>query len=230
MPGASAPATRYGSAMAEFLIAFAVFLVAHAVPTRAPVRGRLVAALGERTFQLTYSVLSVVLLAWLVAAAARAPYIELWAPARWHMVLAMALMPVAFVLVAIGFGVANPRSISLFRAPPGWRASGLLRRVRHPLLVGLALWSALHALANGALVSLLLFGGLAVFAIAGVPLVERRRRRKDDRPAAERHDNRFDVAAELRRQQLAAVAGLVAMAVLLWWHPALFGADPLAWL
>jgi uncharacterized membrane protein len=216
--------------MTEFLIAFAVFLVAHALPTRPPIRHRLVARFGERAFQIGYSLASLVLLAWLIVAAIDAPYVELWAPAVWHMHLAIALMPVAFVLMAVGLGVANPLSVSLFAEPERWSRSGLLRWVRHPLLVGLALWGGLHTLANGALVPVLLFGGLALFALAGIKLVERRRRLELGPAGYAALAARRTGYADIGRQALVATIGLAAMTVLLVFHPQLFGANPLGWL
>ncbi|MFW5834670.1 MAG: NnrU family protein [Pseudomonadota bacterium] len=216
--------------MTEFLVAFVVFLLAHVLPTRPPMRGRLVARLGERGFQVVYSAVSLGLLAWLIVAAVDAPYVELWAPALWHMHLAIALMPVAFVLMAVGVAVPNPLSISLVAEPEGWSRSGLLRVVRHPLLVGLALWGGLHTLANGALVPVLLFGGLALFALAGIPLVERRRRREHGAERDAELAGRTTGYRDTGRQALAGAVGLVAMTLLLVYHLQLFGADPLAWL
>lgn len=214
--------------MTEFALAFVVFLASHSLPTRPPVRRRLVAALGERRFQLAYSVASLALLAWLIAAAQRAPYVGLWSPALWQWHVTLAVMPVALVLIAVGLAVPNPLSVSVRRAPAGWAPSGLLRVVRHPLLWGLALWGAAHALPNGDLALVVLFGGLAVFSLAGIPLVERRRRRELGPAryaalAAGRQGYR-----DRRTQALAAVAGLGLFALLLALHPWLFGVDPLA--
>lgn len=164
--------------MTEFALAFLVFLASHSLPTRPPLRRRLVAAIGARTFQLAYSAASLALLVWLISAAQRAPYIALWPPAVWQWHVTLAVMPVAFVLIVIGLAVPNPLSVSVRRAPADWAPSGLLRLVRHPLLWGLALWGAAHALPNGDLALVVLFGGLAVFALAGIPLVERRRKRE----------------------------------------------------
>jgi uncharacterized membrane protein len=214
----------------EFVAAFVVFMVAHALPTRRPVRTRLVALFGERGFQLVYSALSLALLAWLIVAAVDAPYIELWPPTGWHMHLAIGLMPVAFVLVAIGVGVPNPLSISLFPEPADWCRSGALRLVRHPLLLGLALWSGLHALANGTVVSLSMFGGLALFALVGIALVERRRRRELGDEAYAAIVVRRTAYGDVSRQVIVAAMGLAAMGWLLARHAELFGADPLAWI
>ena len=52
---------------------------------------------------------------------------------------------------------------------------GIAGLTRQPLLWGLALWSGAHLLANGDLAHALLFGSFALFSLAGMGLVERRR-------------------------------------------------------
>jgi uncharacterized membrane protein len=214
--------------MIEFTVAFVVFLASHSLPTRPAVRRRLVALLGERVFQALYAVVSLAVLAWLIVAAQRAPYIAVWPPALWQWQVTLALMPIAFALIAVGLAVPNPLSVSLRRAPDDWAPSGLLRAVRHPLLWGLALWGAAHALPNGDLALILLFGGLAVFALAGIPLVERRRRRELGAARFAALAARRGGSGDLRAQALAALAGVGAFVLVLWAHAGLFGVDPLA--
>ncbi|MGF1561157.1 MAG: NnrU family protein [Geminicoccaceae bacterium] len=215
--------------MVEFLTSYLVFLLSHSLPTRPAARSWLVARLGERRFQLVYSLLSLAALAWLLTAARAAPSIALWPTAPWQVIVALLVMPVAFMLIGIGLLVANARSISLWPTPAGWQPSGVLRRVRHPLLIGLALWAAAHVLVNGDLVGLMLFGGLGLFALAGTRLIARRRARARH-GAGEGGPERGAGGSDLGRQILAAAFGLGLFAVALGAHPLLFGVDPLAWL
>ena len=46
-------------------------------------------------------------------------------------------------------------------------------RLRHPQLIGFSLWAAAHLLTNGDLPSLVLFGGLLVWALAEIILINR---------------------------------------------------------
>ena len=55
--------------MTELLVAIAAFLLAHVVPPAPPVRARLIGWLGQRVYLGAYSLLSVALIAWIVAAA-----------------------------------------------------------------------------------------------------------------------------------------------------------------
>lgn len=63
---------------AEFVLAFGVFFASHSIPVRPPVRPWLVSRLGAGGFHLVYSLLSLAVLGWLITAAGRAPYVELW--------------------------------------------------------------------------------------------------------------------------------------------------------
>ena len=163
--------------MIGFFAALLAFFLAHVVPTRPAVRQRLVAALGERAYLAAYSLLSLVLLAWVIWAAYRAPYIAVWTPQRWHYVIPIAVMPLAFVFLAAGFLQANPLSVALRRAPFDVDRPGIVAVTRHPILWGFALWGGSHIPPNGDLVSLILFGGATLFAAAGMWVADRRARR-----------------------------------------------------
>lgn len=69
------------SEWSEFTAALLAFFVLHSVPLRPAVKSRIVSVIGARPFTLAYSLVSIVALGWLIIAASRAPYIELWLPA-----------------------------------------------------------------------------------------------------------------------------------------------------
>ncbi len=48
------------------------------------------------------------------------------------------------------------------------------RVIRHPMLVGVGLWAGAHLLANGDIRSVILFGGLATWAVVSIALINRR--------------------------------------------------------
>jgi uncharacterized membrane protein len=106
--------------MTEFILALLVFLLAHSIPARPAVRRRLVAAFGERLYLLLYSLLSLLLLVWLISAAVRAPTITLWPTGIWAYHLALALMLPACWLLVGGLTTPNPRSISLAGQRAQW--------------------------------------------------------------------------------------------------------------
>lgn len=163
--------------MTEFLAALAVFILSHALPARLGLRQRIAAAVGERTYMILYSLLSVVLLAWLISAARRAPYVPLWDLQTWHYHVPLTLMVLAAMLFVGGAASANPFSVTFSRAAWDPARPGLVGITRHPILWAFALWSFAHVVPNGDLVSVIMFGGFGLFALAGMAIVDRRKRR-----------------------------------------------------
>lgn len=54
------------------------------------------------------------------------------------------------------------------------RAKGVVRtKIRHPMLLGVVLWSTAHLLVNGDLASLALFGGLGVWALVEMAVISK---------------------------------------------------------
>jgi len=62
----------------ELTAALLVFLLTHVIPSRPQVRARLVALAGQRAYLVAYSLMSLLVLAWLILASANAPFVELW--------------------------------------------------------------------------------------------------------------------------------------------------------
>ncbi|WP_425043955.1 NnrU family protein [Primorskyibacter sp. S87] len=163
----------------EFILALVVFLISHAIPVRPPVRPWLIARLGRTGYFVCYSLASLAILLWLIVAAARAPYIEVIPPLeilRWLPNLAM---PVVCLLAVAGMAIRNPLSFGgMGRREFDPDAPGILAASRHPLLLALCLWAGSHLLANGSLAHVILFGLFAVFAVVGMSLIDRRKKRE----------------------------------------------------
>lgn len=162
----------------ELALAFAVFLLSHRIPTQPGVKAALTARFGVRGFTLAYSVLSVVLLAWLIVAAGRAPFVPLWDQAEWQRWVVNLVMPAALLLVVFGINAPNPLSFGGRREGFNPAHPGVAGVARHPLLWALALWSGAHMVVNGDLAHVLLFGSFAAFALLGLRLIDRRCQRQ----------------------------------------------------
>ena len=208
--------------MTEFLLALATFLLAHSIPAHPAVRVRLVARLGERTYLILYSLISLALLAWLISAALRAPSIPLWPAGLWAWHLSLLLMLPACWLLAGGVALPNPYSVSMSRAAFDPNVPGLAGLIRHPVLWGFALWAALHLLANGELVLVLLFSIFLLFSLAGMKLIDRRKRRQMGAAFDEPLGKRWSAWQLL----VTFGGGTLLYALLLAAHPALIGPDP----
>jgi uncharacterized membrane protein len=80
-----------------------------------------------------------------------------YTPPEWGRHLTMLLMLISIVL----FGASNART-------------RLKRLIRNPMLSGMIVWGVAHLLANGDIRSVVLFGGLTVWAIVSIYFTNRR--------------------------------------------------------
>ncbi|MBU4529465.1 MAG: NnrU family protein [Hoeflea sp.] len=221
------------SGWGEFIAAYGAFLASHAIPVRPPVKPFLTARLGKSGFSLAYSLLSIAVLVWLIVAAGRAPYAELWPRASWQNHVTLVTMAAACLILALAAFRPNPFSFG------GWRNAafdparpGIIGWIRHPFLAVLALWAAGHLAPNGDLAHVVLFGGFALFALLGMRLIDRRRKRE----IGDQQWSRLVDAAKSGRSFAPdastsgrGVAGLALLAALIWLHPHVIGLDPLTW-
>lgn len=161
----------------EFALAMGLFMVSHRLPAWMGVKDRLTAALGARGYTLAFSVGSLLLLWWVIAAAGRAPFVPLWDQALWHRWAVNLAMPVTVALAAFGIAAPNPFAFEGRAAGFDPARPGIAGLTRQPLLWALALWAGAHLLANGDLAHVLLFGPFLLLALLGMPVVEARRRR-----------------------------------------------------
>ena len=160
-----------------FLSSLAIFVVAHLVLPIPPIRNRLIAVLGRRGYLLGYSLLSLGLITWVIIAATNAPYVGLWPPQAWHTFVPLVAVPFGAWLLLAGLTQPNPLSIAI-RRTDSHQLGGIVSVTRHPVLWGFLLWAASHLVANGDLVSVILFGGLSLLALAGFGLADARARRR----------------------------------------------------
>lgn len=71
-------------------------------------------------------------------------------------------------------GINNLLMIAaLYFMSPGPRKGALFHKMRHPMLTGFLLWTFAHLLVNGDTPSFVLFGGLGLWAIAEMVVINR---------------------------------------------------------
>ncbi|MFT7593739.1 MAG: putative membrane protein [Paracoccaceae bacterium] len=217
----------------EFISALVVFLLSHMIPVRPPMRPLLIRALGLRGYFLGYSLLSVLVLVWMIVAAGRAPYVEVIPPLEMFRWGPLIVMPVVCVLAVAGISSVNPLSFGgLGRGAFDPTRPGILAVSRHPLLLALLIWSLVHLLTNGDLAHVLLFGMFAGFAGIGMALIDRRKRRElgpEVWQGMAQNTARLSLSGEGRVRlglwQWGVSAGV--FAVLLWAHLLVIGVSPL---
>ena len=114
-------------------------------------RERWMSRLGEQRYKGVYSIVSLIGLIVLAYGygIARQSAVAVYDPPAGLRHLALALVPIAFVLAAAAY------------APPGH----IKAAVRHPMVLGVALWAFAHLLANGTDADLVLFGAFFVWAV-----------------------------------------------------------------
>jgi uncharacterized membrane protein len=113
-------------------------------------------AMPEPTRKLVVTVLALLAVALMVIGFRAAAVVVLWDPPDFLRGVNNLLMLVAVFLVGLGF------------------SRGALRtRLRHPMLISVMVWAVAHLMVNGDLASLLLFGGLLVWAVVARALINR---------------------------------------------------------
>jgi uncharacterized membrane protein len=160
----------------SLVIAGVAFCGSHILLSSTRLRGSLRDQLGERGFLAVYSLTSLVIFAWFVAAYSAAPTIVLWPRQRWSALVPVSVMPFAAILLVAGYSTRNPTAVGMERsARADDPAPGLLRVTRHPVLWAIGLWASSHVIANGDLSSLVFFGLLAALALGGTVLIDRKK-------------------------------------------------------
>lgn len=215
------------------------FVGGHFLLSFPPVRSRLVTRTGEPAFLVLYSILALVFLAGAIWAYGKAPRTPLWdlgAAGRFAPVL---VMPVALVLIVLGLFSRNVTAVGGERlVRSGAPIAGIATITRHPFLWGVALWALAHLAANGDLPSLLLFGGMAILALGGMPAIDAKRAARLGEAWSEvaRRTSLIPFLAALRGRTsvdwrgiglMRPVAGIALYALLLATHQTFFGVPAL---
>ncbi|MDA8232917.1 MAG: NnrU family protein [Magnetospirillum sp.] len=213
-------------------LAVALFLVSHSLANRPAIRRPAERLLGRAGFIAVYSAVSLLLLAWMIAAVRAAPIEPVWPKEPWTLWVPALVMPVAGILAVAGMTSPNPFSIG-----PGARGydparPGILRVTRHPVPWSFSLWAGAHMVPNGDVAGLMLFAPLLVLALAGPALLDGGRRRAlgevEWRRLAAATGRPSALSAALRETGGPRIAGGLALyAILVALHPLVIGLSPL---
>lgn len=222
----------------EFALAMVLFMASHRIPAALGVKEGLVRVLGARGYTALFSLASLALLAWVIVAAGRAPFVPLWdqtLAARWAVNL---VMPLAVALAVFAIAAPNPFAFEGRKGDFDPDRPGIAGLTRQPLLWALLLWSCAHLGANGDLAHAILFGTFAGFSALGMWIVEARRRREmgaDGFDRAARHTGLVPFAALISGRwrpasgpSVARLALAIGTWALLWYlHLPVIGVSPL---
>ena len=180
--------------MTILIAGLVLFLGSHLVPALPQLRGALAAKWGENRYKGAFSLVSALGLVLIVAGYALSDdRTRIFTPVP----TARAVAPYAMVVSFILFAAANMR--------------GHLRHaVRHPMLLGLLIWSTVHLLANGDRTGTVLFGAFALYAVIDLVSATARNAVKSFEPTV-----KYDI--------MAVAGGTVVALVVMIFHRVLFG-------
>jgi uncharacterized membrane protein len=223
--------------MTVLIIAALIWLGLHFGIAGTRLRDALVGGIGENTFRGLFSLLSILSLVFLVEAWRISATTPLWTAPEWLRWVLVPVMLVAFVLFVGSVIRRNPTMVG-GEAAVAQAPAGIQRVTRHPQLWSYALWAAVHLIGNGDTAAIVFFGTFLVTALAGMPSIDAKLARRD--PAGWRALSAatsivpFAAIAQGRNRFVPreigwpVLIGVVAWAVLLYLHPWLFGAAPVA--
>jgi uncharacterized membrane protein len=146
--------------MTLLVLGLVLFLGTHAVSMLRGPRAAVIGRLGENGFKGLYTLISLIgfgLIIWGFGSYRASGYIPVWTPPVWlrHLsaLLLLPVLPLIFSAYAKGFVKA---------------------RLKHPMILGVKVWSLAHLLSNGDLGSMLLFGGFLLWSVLAFMSMRRR--------------------------------------------------------
>jgi uncharacterized membrane protein len=153
----------------------AIWILIHRLISGGPLRSWLVACIGERSYRMSFALLSIVCLAGLANAYANVKPIGI-ATAPWLVGVVALIQLFATTLVIAGLSTRNPTTAGMGEAvhEPDI-VHGMVRVTRHPFLWGILLWSVSHLLVRYDPAALLFFGSIGVVAAMGMWSIDRKR-------------------------------------------------------
>jgi len=185
--------------LTKLVLGVVIWSFAHFIPAAAVgFRKNLIAKLGEKPYKGIFTLLMALAL-YLIISGWKATIPEsIYLPPQWGRHATSLLLLMSFILIVAPYQNTN-----------------LKRFLRHPQLAGVACWGIGHLLANGETRSIVLFGGLAAWAIIEIRLLNRR-------------DSAWLKPDPVSRKKdiMLIVAGLVIYAVVAVTHQWLFGFSP----
>ena len=185
--------------MALLIAGLVLFLGVHLVPAVPPLRRAWAGALGDKRYRGLFALVSIAGFVLLIAGyVVASPGRRLFAPSVGAIHAAPLVVTLAFILLAAS------------------HMRGHLRKtLRHPMVIGVVLWSGIHLLANGDLRGTILFGSFLAWSLLDLASSFARGGAPDFEP-----NTRHDV--------MAVVGGIGVSLVVMLLHRVLFGVAPVA--
>jgi len=132
------------------IIGIVIFFSIHLVPITL-LKKILINQLGENKYKALFSLIAIVGLLIIIYGFARADFYLIWDPLPYSKTIALALMPISILLLI----TANMQT-------------SIKRYIKHPMLIGILIWSFVHLISNGDLRSIILFASFGVYALIDI--------------------------------------------------------------
>lgn len=143
--------------MAFLVFGLVLFITIHLLPTFSRQRKLLIGHLGHVPYLALFSVISSIAFLLIIYGYTQADRITLWQALPFSRFLSLALMPLVFILIIAAYLKTHMRA-----------------KLKHPMLIGTAIWATVHLTANGSVPSSLLFGCFLAYAIADMIMAKPR--------------------------------------------------------
>ena len=186
--------------MTLLVIGVLIWSATHLMPSvMQGMRGSLIGRLGEKPYRGLFSVIILLALVLMVLGWRSAVQQVIYTPPLYGSFVVTALMFISFFLFAAASAPGNVKRI-----------------LRHPMLIGTIVWSAAHLLANGDNRSVVLFGGIGLWALISIITINRR----DGvwtKPAA----------VPVAKDAMTVVGTAIIFAIVLYLHELVLGVSPL---
>ncbi|MEM6438434.1 MAG: NnrU family protein [Pseudomonadota bacterium] len=138
--------------MTLLILGLILWWTTHLLPTVGKsLRDGVAARLGDGPYKGIYSLLSLAAMVMMARGYRAAEFADLWYPPTWGVHVNNLLMVLAIGL----FGAASSKG-------------NAKRYVRHPQLLSVVVWAAAHLLVNGDQASVVLFGGVGLWALVAI--------------------------------------------------------------
>ena len=132
------------------ILGIIIFFSIHLVPI-SPLKNILINRLGANKYKGLYSLIALVGLLIIIYGFGHADFHPVWDHLPYSREIALVLMPISMVLLA----AANVQT-------------NIKRFTKHPMLIGILIWSFVHLISNGDLRSIILFVSFGVYALIDI--------------------------------------------------------------
>jgi uncharacterized membrane protein len=132
------------------ILGITIFFSIHLVPIF-PLKNILINRLGENKYKGLFSLIALVGILIIIYGFSSVDYYPIWDPLPYSKELALTLMLISIILLVAASIQTN-----------------IKRLTKHPMLIGILIWSFVHLIANGDLRSIILFASFGVYALIDI--------------------------------------------------------------